>query len=172
MSDTGIELDLGNAQNWEDVYSGKFEAERVSDDRFIPFGKIDIPILLDRPVFAVYIESPPAPANWRGAGWLNQKVRVGLTVGGSQEGNRNTGRFMLLDEVMVVEWPPITESFQVVFSPRRRLQEVNIRIWKYTGPITQSISEKVDLARIDILRVEKQVQFIAKRDVETDYRVE
>lgn len=165
-------FDLGNAQNWEEAYSQTFEAELVADYRFRPIGKVDIPILLGGSILAVYTESPPAPAHWQRAGWLNQKIRLGITVGGGQEGNRNQGRLMLLNQIVVVEWPSITEEYQVTFTPQRYLQQVDLRIWKYIGPISEPMSEQIDLVRLGIVRIEKTLQFVANRDVPTQYTEE
>jgi len=167
-----VELDLSNAENWEDVYSTSQAITQLGPRSYVPLSEIQVPILLTKPILAVYCESPSAPPHWKRAGWLNQQIRVGITVGGGQEGNRQKGYLLLLKKIMVIEWEPFAEAYQVSFTPQRYLDDISLRIWEYTGPITQSLDEKIDLTRIDVLRLEKQVQFIASRDVETNYRVE
>jgi hypothetical protein len=166
------QLDLQNGDNWEDLYSSSHSITQTGPRSYIPIGEIQIPVLFEKPILAFYCESPSAPAHWVQAGWLNQKVRVGFTVGGAADGNRQNGRLMLLKKIMLVEWESLGGSYQVSFTPKKYLDDITLRIWQYTGPIVDSLEEQVDLTRIDLLRIEKQLQFVAQRDVVTTYEVE
>jgi len=160
---------LQNGDNWDEVYSASRSIVRTGPLSYIPIGEIAIPILFEKPILAFYCESPSSPAHWKSAGWLNQKIRLGFTVGGAADGNRNSGRLMLLKQIMLIEWTGLGGSYQVSFTPKRYLDDISLRIWQYTGPVIDSVEEKVDLTRVDLLRVEKQIQFIAQRDVTTTY---
>jgi len=164
--------DLNNAENWEEVFNTAQAITELGPNSYIPLSQVQIPIFLSKPIIAVYTESPSALPHWTQAGWLNQIVPLGILYRGQQQGNREKSRMMLLKKIMVVEWDRFVGNYQLTFTPKRHLKDIVVKIWEYTGPIQQSLDEKVDLARIDVLRVEKQIQFIAQRDVETDYRVE
>jgi hypothetical protein len=163
-----LELDLQNGDNWEEVYGATRAITRTGPLSYIPIGRVEIPLLFESPILAFYCESPSARAHWTQAGWLNQQIRLGFTVGGAADGNRH-GRLILLKQIMLIDWQGFGGSYQVSFTPKKHLADVVFRIWQYTGPVVDSVEEKVDLTRVDLLRVEKQVQFIAQRDVTTTY---
>lgn len=167
-----LQFDLQNGNNWEEIYSGTRAITRTGLLSYIPIGEIEIPILVEKSILAFYCESPSALDHWTQGGWLRQKIRLGLTPGGMADGHIHGGRLMLLKKIMLVQFQGLGGSYQISFKPKRHLEDIIFRIWQYTGAMTDSLEEKIDLTRLDVQRIEKKIEFIAQRDVTTTYDIE
>jgi hypothetical protein len=170
---SGVEpqLDLSNQGNWDLVFSTHLRTKSQTMLRNLPIGTADLPVVLDTPVIAVHTESEQSPPHWRSAGWLNQRVRTGITVSDVSDAEYSDSHRLLLNRIKVFCLPNL-KSYSLRFTAHNYLRDVALRVWRYTGEIKQGDIEQLDALRIDVLRIEKAVGFIADRDVRRRYDLE
>jgi hypothetical protein len=155
-------LDLSNAANWSDLYEYSETAIPyvVGSARFYPMPEQEIPVSVERRILAAYASSDAAEPHWKSAGWLNQQIATGLTVGGIPEGRSTTGRRILLDRVNLIDFPLLASTYGLTFKPHYWLRDVSLRLWEYTGPDIDPLADQIDLVRIDLLRTEAKVNIL------------
>lgn len=158
------QLDLANAANWEQFYFGSRTAEFIDALHFRPLPEIGVDggTLRSARIIASFATSANAKPTWKAAGWLFQKIRVGVTVGGNLDAVAESRRTVLLNKIQLHFWREEISSYGLDFFTFRWLQQLNLTLWEYTGPIIDLTQEAVDLARIDILRTEAKVNALFK----------
>lgn len=153
------QLDFANAANWEQVsYTQRF-ASQPSYGTFTPIPEVDVTGLepLNSPIIATYAESGTAKATWHTAGWLYQRVRIGIAVGGQPDANTSGSRRVPLAAAQIHFWNRSMKNYQLLFKIPKWITQISLTVWQYTGPISDPELEAIDLARIDILRTEAKV---------------
>lgn len=124
--------DLGNAQNWEHVTEISGLATVISPGQILPIPKLTIPILLDKSVVAVRVDSVSAPPTWRFAGDIFQEIRVGIMVGGQPDAIA-TRRRVWLKQVALFFLPELSTSYALSFLPPKWFRDVTLTLWQFTG---------------------------------------
>lgn len=162
------QLDLANAANWEQFYHGSRSAEFIDAFHFRPLPEIGVDggTLRDSRIIASFATSANAKPTWKAAGWLFQKIRVGVTVGGGLDAVAANRRMVLLKKVQLHFWSPEITSYGLDFFAFRWLQQLDLTLWEYTGPIVDLTQEAIDLTRIDILRTEAKVDALFKDEIQ------
>lgn len=163
--------DTNNTALWEEVYTTAVDAERPYPNRYIPIKEILCPVVLDRPLIAAYVGTNK-PVTFRSGGWMSKNVSIGVTVGNNMNTKADWSRRLMLDQTYMILWENFNQSYKVKFSPYKQLDHVIFRLWQFTGEISQLSDEQISALRIDVLRLEKMLQFIASRDVPTIYNVD
>ena len=158
-----IQLDLSDSRNWEEVYAFSATAERVGNQAYKPIPQLTIPILFNRSILAVYAEAPNSPPYYKNAGWLSQKINLGITVGGTPDSAPEYLRRVRLKQISLIQWPQLVSEYGIIFNAHYWLEAINLRFWSYTGPETSDVSEQIDLVRIDVLRTERKINFLLER---------
>ncbi len=158
------QLDLANSANWQQFYFSSRSAEFIDNFHFrsLPEIGVDGGTLHSSRIIASFATSANAKPTWKAAGWLFQKIRVGVTVGGNLDAVAESRRTVLLNKVQLHFWRDEISSYGLDFFTFRWLQQLNLTLWEYTGPIEDSIQQALDLARIDILRTEAKVDALFK----------
>lgn len=158
------QLDLANAANWEQFYYGSRSAELVDSFHFRPLPEIAVDggTLRSARIIASFATSANAKPTWKAAGWLFQKVRVGVTVGGGLDAVAESRQTVLLKKIQLHFWRPEISSYGLDFFTFRWLQQLDLTLWEYVGPITDLTQEAIDLTRIDILRAEAKIDVLFK----------
>jgi hypothetical protein len=133
-------LQLNNSENWELFYSVSQSAAIISGIN-IPIPEITIPILLDKHIIAIYITSPTAKETWYFAGYLNQRLRLGLTIGGNPEADGGMRKRIWLNRIALIILPKLTPEYGLSFNVPRWFKDVNISIYKYTGTENEPIED-------------------------------
>ena len=158
------ELDFANAANWQQIsYTQRF-ASQPSYGHFTPIPEQDVTGLspLNSPIIATYAESGTAKATWHTAGWLYQRVRIGVAIGGLPDANVSGNRRVPLAAVQIHFWNRSMKNYQLLFKIPKWINQIAITCWEYTGPIGDLQIEAINLARIDILRTEAKVDALFK----------
>lgn len=158
------QLDLANAANWEQFYYGSRTAEFTDATHFRPLPEISVDggTLQSAQIIASFATSANAKPTWKAAGWLFQKIRVGVTVGGGLDAVAANRRMVILNKIQLHFWRDDVSTYGLDFFTFRWLQQLDLTLWEYTGPIINLTQEAVDLARIDILRTEAKVDALFK----------
>lgn len=154
-----LEVDIANSANWELIHHSSHDTPMVSNITYRPIADIDVSggILIDSPLIAVHAASATAKGTWHSAGFITQRTRIGVTVGGSPDADTSDSRRILLRKVKMVFWNRAIQNYQLVFRTHNWIRDLTIDVWKYTGPFIDPYLEEVQLARIDVLRTEKKV---------------
>jgi hypothetical protein len=136
-------LELGNAQNWEQVYTGNFTAQQITNTKFAPIPEQTIPIQLEETVLAVYIQTTePDDKNWLFGGYCNQLINIPVTVGGAFNSTINNRKKIWLNTISLILFANYTTSYGVSFSFPKWFRDANIIVWQYTG-INDDTTEKL-----------------------------
>lgn len=158
---SNLVLELGNANNWESIFSQTYSAQPVPDkpNTYYPLPEITIPILLDRRILAIHAYSPSAAPHWKFAGYLNQKVQTGLTVGGMTDSYAQRKK-LWLNQINLIILPFIASTYAISFSIPYWILNIQLVAWKYIGSESYSTEDLIEQLRIDVLRVESKVDNI------------
>jgi hypothetical protein len=159
-----IELDLGNAAHWEQFHYSSRQVSWRNNYLFDPLEEIDCSggTFLESSILASFANSTNAKSTWRIAGWLHQKIRVGVAVGGGLDAVSQHNSRVLLNRVKLHFWRRDIKSYGLSFAATNWMQQLNLTLWKYTGPVIDLTQEAIDLTRIDILRTEAKVDALFK----------
>lgn len=136
-------LQLSNAANWADVYNQSFTAQRINPTVFAPLPEIIVPVLFDRHIIAVYATSSSAKPSWYFAGFLNQKIRLGLIPGGSPDADAVQRRKIWLNRITLLFFPKITSTYAVSFNVPKWFDTVNLNIFEYQGTESDSTEDLI-----------------------------
>ncbi|MTJ50907.1 hypothetical protein [Dolichospermum sp. UHCC 0259] len=131
-------VELSNSSNWESLYTTNLTGGTVYTDegepKAIPIPPVTIPFLLDSFVFAISVSTAvPEAADWRFAGWANQKMSTGIVLGGSQDATVNKSQALFLDQVNLVMFPKISTDFSLGVTLPKWFRSAQIIVWRYTG---------------------------------------
>jgi hypothetical protein len=164
-------LDLQNSSLWEEVYSTSAEATYVGAVRTKPVPEIAVPVLFNSPIVAVRVTTT-TQNTYRTCGWLAKRIAAGISIGNKLENRFDYSRRLFLDTPSVIDWKSFGESYKLTFQPYRNFDQITLRLWQYIGDIPEFDSQQIEALRIDVLRLEKTLQFVADRDVLTTYDVD
>lgn len=136
-------LQLSNAANWEDVYNQSFAAQPITPTVFAPLGEIIVPYLFERHIIAVHATSSSAKPSWYFAGFLNQKIQLGLIPGGSPDADAVQQRKIWLNRITLLFFPKITSTYAVSFNVPKWFDSVNLNIFEYQGVESDSTEDLI-----------------------------
>lgn len=154
-------LQLGNKENWSDIYFSTVNAYQISGDRYAPIPKIVVPVQLESHVLAVYISCNPPKPSWYFGGWLNQKVFTGLLVGGIPDAENVQRRKIWLNKITLIRLEKLSDFYSISFDVPKWFQSVSIQVWEYVGPIADSTEQLINDLKQDVLRIEGKVDDIS-----------
>lgn len=165
-------LDLQNSALWQQVYQVSVNAEYTSSAIYKPIPEIVIPIQLTAHLIATFTDSNNAPSHWYSAGFMQKYISIGIFAGNQQNTKYGYSRRVPLRQAQITLWENFGESYRLTFRPHKWLDQISFYCWQYTGEIQELSNEQMEALRLDILRIEKTLQFIASRDVPTEYEIE
>lgn len=137
-------LELGNPNNWESAWTDSKSAAQGARGAYIPIGEMVIPLIFSDHITAVLVESSTAKPSWNFAGFLNQKVRLGLTVGGGLDSYYSLKRKAWLRRITLIRYERLTNDYGLSFEPPKWITQVSIQIWVYTGIETDTITQQLN----------------------------
>lgn len=135
-------LQLGNADNWEQIYQTTVAAVTLNSKIHNPIPEITVPILLETHILAVYVTTDiPEGRKWNFAGFLNQKFELGLTVGGTPEADELSRRKLWLNKIKLILFPKLTATYSIAFGVPEWFKNVNVTVWQYVGTDYDSVEQ-------------------------------
>lgn len=139
-------LQIGNSANWEQLYSQNFEAVSMGQGVFaIP--EITMPFRLGNRYLAVYANSQSAKSSWYFAGFLNQKLELGLLTGGMPDTSSLRRMKIWLNRITFISLPNFDTEYALTFNAANWLEDISLIVWAYIGPEPEPLQEV--LARIE-----------------------
>lgn len=136
-------LQLSNSANWEDVYNESTTALSITSTRHAPISEITVPVLFERHIIAVYATSSTAKPTWHFAGFLNQKIRLGLIPGGLPDADAVQRRKIWLNRVTLLFFPKITSTYSVSFNIPKWFNTISLNIFEYRGIESDSTEDLI-----------------------------
>lgn len=132
-----MSLSLGNTANWSLFYTNTFTQRydipvENADYGFI--GELVIPILFDSHILTVKASSSDAKPTWKQLGFVKQKIRTGITVGGTVDSFINQRYLLSLNQpTLLIFDPNIASNYALWFRPFNWFKDVTLDIYEYTG---------------------------------------
>lgn len=124
-------LEFNNSQNWDFVYQTSQQAVSINNQSQ-PIPEITIPFLLDRRIVAVHASSLTAKSTWRFAGFLNQKVQIGLLIGGQPDARMPRNKIWL-NNINLIVYPQYSSTYSLSVEPPFWLRDISLSVYKYVG---------------------------------------
>ncbi len=164
-------FEFGDSLNWDLAKRQKYTAQLApgDDSRYIPLP--DISLVLSSYILLIGTKNQKSKPTW----WLGCRASVRLLVSPSSlseytaavEVHRQNCQLGALSLVRIPYYKPV--PYLLVLSVPRWHQELEIEVWQYSGPLPSDTPE-ASSGQLD--RMERQIEFIANRDVRTEYDVD
>lgn len=137
-------LDLSNSDNWVGFFHASFQAGRTpGNTKVVPIPEIIMPDSLSSHILAVAASSSTAKPNWRFAGFLNQRIELGLTAIGTPDTDASRHKAWL-DRLTLVIFPKLTSSYYLSFETPKWFQDIDLTIFQYVGPESDSTESLIN----------------------------
>ena len=151
-------LNLSSPDNWVGFYQGSFETQRSpGNTTVIPIPEIIIPGSLSNHILAVSASSNTAKPHWRFAGFLNQRIELGLAAVGSPDTDAAKHKAWL-DRLTLVIFPRLTPTYSLSFETPKWIQDIDLTIFKYVGPESDSTDNLVNqIINVELPRLESEM---------------
>ena len=139
-------LNLQSQGSWVQVYNEVRTSQVMTDRSSTPIPAFELGFLFESHILAVRCSSDSAKPNWRFAGILNQRFQLGTGGAASPLPVVNaSSRTIRLNRSALVQFQHLTSNYQLVFEPAHWLKDVQLTVWEYRGPVTDTTLEKIDL---------------------------
>ena len=158
-------LQLSNSNNWESVWQGTFSAQRSpGNTTMLPIPEIVVPILLDKHILAVSITSNTAKPTWYFGGFLNQRISLGLVVGGLPDSDAIEKRRIWLNRLTLIILPQLSSHYSLSFNVPKWFQDVQLNVWQYVGASSDSTEDLISEISVQLQRIEDKVNNLRSND--------
>lgn len=136
----GIVFDAGDSTKWNLLWDTQVNSASAPNNRYYPIADIEVPFLLSSQVIAVFASSETARPHWKSAGFINQKIRTGILVGGNNDARYNGSQRLLLGQINVLEIPVIAiePEYSIRISIHPWHEDIYLQLWEFTGDVLDS----------------------------------
>lgn len=142
-------LDLANTNNWELVWPEfEFSAAQLGPNAYVKIPEFFCPVMLDQPILALSLSTNQGGVKL--AGFINQKINTGLTVGGEPDAYAVYRRKVYFGANQILFFPDIVEDFAVSISVPYWIRHIRGAMWKYTGLMTDTITERLKAIQLSV----------------------
>lgn len=140
-------LSMGNAQNWQLLYSHHFVSEAIFNQGRIS-GHVPIPeqtlsVLSEHRILVAGAHSRTAKSTWYTGGYLTAIVE---TAGEFLDADLASYR-VPLNSARLILLPQLAQSYKLRFRPQRWFEEITLNIYQYIG--SEADSTEVLLRQIE-----------------------
>jgi len=137
-------VQFGSQSNWSQVYAESREVEYIAPGKFLPLPRFELGTLFDSKYLAISAYSSKAKATWRYAGYVAQVCRIGSGGVASPFPAIDTlVEKVYLGRARLLSYPGFTSNYALVFVPPYWLEDLTIRVYEYSGIVSDSITEKL-----------------------------
>lgn len=150
-------LDLSLSSNWEQICDQTFVAQEQAGG-YIPIPIFELSTLVDSPILAVNVTSTKAKNTWKFGGILAQRYQIGSPGSVSPLPHVDVSFVSLrVNRSRLVVFEHIDDEYTLRYEPPTYFKDVRLKIWKYTGEISDSISEYLETMKVDLVRIESKI---------------
>ena len=143
----GLSFDIGNANNWASRYQYSLVgAPAPVPGNYLPIPDLVIPITFTGQLLAISATSSTAKSTWKTAGWLWQRVLVNIGTGATVPNALSQRKYKFyLNQLTILTIPKLASEYALSISIPKWIQDLDIKIYEYTGEIIDSNDQKLDL---------------------------
>ncbi|MEH1978020.1 MAG: hypothetical protein V7L27_01700 [Nostoc sp.] len=156
-------LQLGNSANWDLFYSTTVQAVISSNgESYTPIPTITVPTLLESHIIATSVSCFSSKPTWYFGGFINQRINLGLTVGGLPDSDAVQKRRLYLNRLTLIIFPKLVDSYAVTFDVPKWFQDVTLTLFEYTGIERDSTDDLVNqIINVDLPRIESKIDALS-----------
>lgn len=169
---SGIIFDAGDSSKWNPLWNTTVNSVSTPDNRrYYPIPDIEVPFILNSRIIAIYADSETMRPQWKSAGFVNQKVRTGITVGGQTDAKFNGSQRILLKQINILEIPviSITPEYSITFTVHSWHEDMSLQLWEFTGDVLdttenlliEGIARRIIENRDSLIEIKQIVEEIA-----------
>jgi len=155
---TSPQFDLTSPGVWEFLYDESKTAQTPGPGVFVPIPRVTLPIILQEKVLVIGTSATDTKPSWKSAGSVTQRL---LIPGLGQSGVDATRQNLRLNALTLLIFPVLTPDYQLDIDVRPWLRNLDISVWRYTGPEQNDIVELIQTLKIDVLRVEAKIDSLS-----------
>lgn len=130
---------LTNSNNWSQIYNENHTVQPLGTNppKYKPIPEIIFPLILQSHILVFHASSNITPPSWRFAGFVDQRIRTGLTGGGTYDGNVDQHR-IYLDRNTLLKFSKLTDDFALTIKIPYWIEQIQLIAWEYIGPVGDS----------------------------------
>jgi hypothetical protein len=137
-------LQIQAAGVWDVVWDEEYEALPMGTPNRAPLPVIQIPFLLRSHVIAIRALSQSAKPHWRYAGTLSHSFQLGTGgFGSALPVAYKEDEWLRLGETRFFHFPAYTELYFLEVKPVYWLSHLDLKVWAYTGPVSDTTEDLV-----------------------------
>lgn len=157
-------LQLGNSANWDLFYSTTVVAVTSSNgESYTPIPTITIPTLLESHIIATSVSCSNSKPTWFFGGFLNQRINLGLTVGGLPDSDAVQKRRLYLNRLTLIIFPKLVATYAVSLDVPKWFQDVTFSLFEYTGTESDSTEDLINqIKNVDLPRIEGKIDALSQ----------
>lgn len=154
----GQVLQLTNPNNWNQIYSQNHVAEVLGTNppKYKPIPEIQFPLILERHILVISASSNVTPPSWRFAGFVDQRIRTGLTAGGAYDGNAAQEKIYLTRNTLI-QFPRLTDDYTMTIKIPYWIEQIQLIVWEYVGSISDSTDESLAALQVTANEIKGKV---------------
>lgn len=145
--------------SWAEKYSTqRFEIQlpgRNPPRKSIP--PFTVPFLIERPIIAIWTDSDGKRPNWNLGGFVRWSIQSAALGPELRSLNGPSLSLQLGQSTLIDMREAGAETFQLKITPQRYLPDLRLKVYEYIGPIADSTEELIDVARVDLARIEGKI---------------
>jgi hypothetical protein len=132
-----LPVDLQGLGKWELIYFGNLQRQQGQSS----IEPLELPFLAENRYLTVGAGSTTARPTWIRAGYMIQFLeninvdnRVIFPGSGNPGNTADAGtRLIKLNQIQIVTFPKLANSYRLFFQPVRWLTQLNLAVWQFTG---------------------------------------
>ncbi|MEG4484848.1 hypothetical protein [Microcoleus sp. D2_18a_B4] len=145
--------EFGNNTNWLQSDSQNFTGYGIPN--YIP------PYEFEKHILAIHVSNSEAKESWNFAGWVSQKIRLG--VGPNQAAEPVANRKLWLRRTQLLIFQPLATTYTLEIGFPRWFKQASLTIWEYWGPQADSTENKIGIVQGTLIRLENKIDTLLQQ---------
>ena len=146
-------VELGNSSNWLLSDSQSFTGFPLPE--YVP------PFQFEKHILAIYVDNFEAKETWHFAGWVSQKIRLG--IGPTQGAESISNKKLWLRRTQLLIFPKLTTTYTLSVNFPQWFKRADCTIWEYWGPETNSTENAINQVQNNVLRIEQKLDTLLQQ---------
>jgi len=143
-------VELGNSANWLQSDSQSFSGFPLPE--YVP------PFQFEKHILAVYVDNSEAKDTWNFAGWLSQKIQLG--VGPSSKAESISNKKLWLRRTQLLIFPKLTTTYTLSIHFPQWFKSASCTIWEYWGPEANSTENQIFEVKNRLIMIENKINLL------------
>lgn len=143
-------VELGNSSNWLQSDTQSFSGFPLPE--YVP------PFQFEKHILAIYVSNFEAKDTWHFAGWLSQKIRLG--IGPSAGAESVTNKKLWLGRTQLLMFPKLTTTYTISIRFPQWFKSASCTIWEYWGPEADSTENPIFDIKNKLVGMEDKINLL------------